>query len=111
MDIEQIYDLLRQLGLPADRMGFFYVSYAVYLFVRQPNLTIFAELWLYPKVARHYGTDRGAVKRGICAALDTVWTVEPERLAELARRPLERKPEPAEFLAILASYFSTGFAA
>ena len=111
MDIAEIYGLLRRLGLSAGSPRFFYVSYAVYLTIRQPYLALFVEQWLYPVVARHYHTTNINVKIGISLASDTVWESEGEALRALAKYPLERKPRPSEFISLLAACFGNGNAA
>ena len=111
MDIVEIYTLLQQLGLNADHTGFFHVAYAVYLAVEQPELLLFAEIWLYHKVARHYAVSIFDVNRSVRAALNTVWSGSREELSALTDHPLKRKPSPAEFLSILVMHFRNGFAA
>lgn len=111
MEIGEIYGLLRRLGLSAENSRFFHVSYAVYLTTWQPNRTSFAEGWLYPAVARCYHTCSSNVKCSICLAVDKIWRTKRETLRTIARYPLEREPLPAEFIAILATYFKGGDAA
>ena len=106
MDFGEIYGLLRQLGLPADNSRFFHVSYAVYLTVRQPFRTLFAEWWLYPAVAQRYHACNRNVKYSICFAADLIWQTEKETLMSITKYPLEHKPLPSEFIAILAAYFN-----
>ena len=103
MDIGEIYGLLRGLGLGADSSWFFHVSYAVYLTVRRPDRTVLAERWLYPAVARHYHTGSLDIKRSICFAVDLIWKTDRRTLRTITRCPLEHKPHPSEFVALLAA--------
>ena len=111
-DLERgIYCLLRGLGLRADSSWFFHVSYAVYLTVRRPDQTVLAERWLYPAVAQHYHTGSLDIKRSICFAVDLIWKTDRRTLRVITRCPLERKPHPSEFVALLAACLAGGNAA
>ena len=106
-----IYDLLRGLGLTADYTGFFYTSYAVWLCLQQPERLLLVTKWLYPAVAKHYGTTWKNVERDIRTVIARVWQNNPQFLAELAGIPLIEKPRPAKFLAILIRILDSGGAA
>ena len=108
MDIGEIYGLLRGLGLRADSSWFFHVSYAVYLTARRPDRTVLAERWLYPAVARHYHTGSLDIKRSICFAVDLIWNTDRRMLRTITRCPLEHKPHPSEFVALLAACLAGG---
>lgn len=105
-DISQIYTLLYQLGLTANYTGFFYISYAVYLAVQQPDRLLLVTKWLYPEVAKHYATTWRCVERNIRTAVNVVWDTNSELLEALARHPLPQRPTASEFLSILALHFS-----
>ena len=111
MDIGEIYGLLRGLGLRADSSWFFHVSYAVYLRARRPDRTVLAARWLYPAVAQHYHTGRLDIKRSICFAGVLIWKTDRRTLRAITRCPLERKPHPTEFVALLAACLAGGNAA
>ena len=100
MDIGEIYGLLRGLGLRA-----------VYLTVRRPDRAMLAERWLYPAVAQHYHTGSLDIKRSICFAVDLIWKTDRRTLRAITRCPLERKPHPTEFVALLAACLAGGNAA
>ena len=111
MDIGEIYGLLRGLGLRADSSWFFHVSYAVYLTARRPDRTVLAERGLYPAVAQHYHTGSLDIKRSICFAVDLIWKTDRRMLRTITRCPLEHKPHPSEFVALLAACLAGGNAA
>lgn len=110
-DIVQIYDLLYRLGVTANHAGFFHTAYAVYLAAEQPDRLLLAAKWLYPEVARHYGTTCCCVARSIYLVAKIAWLTNRDLLEELASRPLPHRPTAAEFLAILAAHFHRCFAA
>ena len=108
---EAIYALLRSLGLLAEHTYFFHTAYAVYLLLENPERICCVTKWLYPEVARHYGTTPSAVERNIRFALSQVWAREPRLLAHMAGYPLLKRPTTRRFLAILARYLSENRAA
>ncbi len=89
----QIYDLLYQLGVTARYVGFFYVSYALQLCVKQPERLQLVTKWVYPDVARQYDTNWRAVARDITTVGNVIWKQNRPLLEKLARRPLKKKPE------------------
>ena len=60
-----ICDLLYQLGISANYKGFLHTAYAVSLCVEQQDRLLLVTKWLYPDVARKYGTNWKAVERNI----------------------------------------------
>lgn len=107
MDSSEIYRLLYRLGITANYVGFFHVSYAVYLAVCQPERLLLVTKHLYPDVAKRYGTTWQCVERNIRTVRNIAWESRPTLLEELARRPLTQKPSVSSFLSILVSYFVT----
>ena len=103
-----IYDLLYRLGATANYTGFFHTAYAVSLCVEQPDRLLLVTKWLYPEVAKQYGTNWKAVERNIRTVSCIIWREGRPLLEELAHRHLEQKPRNAQMLAILASSLDTG---
>lgn len=102
-EFTKIYSLLYRLGVTAGYIGFFYISYAVYLSLRQPERLLLVTKWLYPDVAEHYGTTARAVERNMRTVAAAVWRENREKLYELAGEPLHRRPTVSRFLRILVS--------
>lgn len=103
-----IYDLLYRLGATANYTGFFHSAYAISLCVEQPDRRLLVTKWLYPEVAKQYGTNWKAVERNIRTVSCIIWREGRPLLEELAHRHLEQKPRNAQMLAILASSLDTG---
>ncbi len=103
-----IYDLLYSLGVTANYTGFFHTAYAVSLCVKRPDSLLLVTKWLYPEVAKQYGTNWKAVERNIRTVGRIIWRNGRPLLEKLAHRRLERKPQNAQMLAILASSLDTG---
>ena len=104
--LSDIYDLLYRLGLTANYTGFFRISYAIFLSVENPQRLALVTKWLYPEVAKHYGTTWQAVERNIGGAVTLIWNHRSPLLPELFGVPLPPKPRNAKFLAVVAGYFS-----
>ncbi|MCI8422918.1 MAG: sporulation protein [Lawsonibacter sp.] len=104
--LDDIYDLLYRLGVTANYTGFFHIAHAVMLCVEQPDRLLLVTKWVYPEVAKAYGTNWKAVERNIRTAGCIIWRENQLLLEQLARRPLTRRPSTAQLLAILSSSLS-----
>lgn len=102
----EIYDLLYRLGAVADSCGFFQTAYAVKLSVENPEILTLVTKWLYPEVARQYGTNWRAVERNIRRTVRRIWKTESALLVKISRRRLYRCPTPTQFIALLVAYLS-----
>ena len=107
----EIYDLLYWLGITGNYTGFFYCSYAVYLACQQPDRLLLVTKWLYPDVAKYYGTQWKNVEWNIRTITDEIWRTNRERLEELAGQPLSERPAPSRLISILTSHISSRWAA
>lgn len=103
-----VYDLLYQLGATANYTGFFHTAYAVSLCVGRPDRLLLVTKWLYPEVAKQYGTNWKAVERNIRTVSRVIWRENRPLLEELAHGHLEQKPRNTQLLAILAASLDTG---
>ncbi len=100
---KEIKDLLYKLGLTTNYRGFFYVSYAIALIIEKEERLLLVTKWLYPEVAKRYGTNWKAVERSIRTAGEIMWRENWALLEELADRRLEEQLQTAQLLAILAA--------
>ncbi len=98
MDASQ---LLRRLGVTPEYHGFDYFLYALEICRSDPEARQLVTKWLYPDIAKRYGTTWGAVERSLRTAVKAAWRTDPALLRELAGYPLSRRPTPSQFLAIL----------
>lgn len=97
----EICDLLYQLGISANYKGFLHTAYAVSLCVEQQDRLLLVTKWLYPDVARKYGTNWKAVERNIRTVSTIAWKHNLPLLESLSHRHLDRRLRSAEFLAVL----------
>ena len=101
---EEVYALLHRLGLVGEHTYFFHTACALRLILENPERLCCVTKWLYPEVARHYGTTTAAVERSLRLAARLAWEREPALLEDLAGRPLPKRPTARRFLAILANH-------
>lgn len=95
--------LLFELGITPDWAGFDYAAYAVVLAARQPEQLEHVTSRLYPAIAGHFGKSSMTVVRSLCRVISIAWDQNRDVLQSLVGLPLNQKPTPAEFIAILAS--------
>ena len=62
---EDAYHLLYRLGATANYTGFSYLVRALQLCAEEPERLLLVTKWLYPDVAKQYGTNWKAVERDI----------------------------------------------
>lgn len=88
----EVCDMLCRLGATANYRGFSYTAYAVLLCVQQQDRLLLVTKWLYPDVAKRYGTNWKAVERNIRTVITVVWEQNRAMLEGLARRPAASAP-------------------
>lgn len=98
---EDAYHLLHRLGATANYTGFSYLVRALQLCAEEPERLLLVTKWLYPDVAKQYGTNWKAVERNIRTVGRVIWNSNRPLLEDLARRELSQKPCTAQLLAIL----------
>lgn len=100
----RIYDLLYYLGVSANYAGFFYIAHALRLCVEEPERLTLVTKWLYPDIAKFYGTNWKAVEGSMRATINRLWKTDPERYFEITGTRTEEKPSPAKFLFTLTEH-------
>ena len=100
-DSQATCELLYRLGISPHYKGFFHTAYAVSLCMEQQDRLLLVTKWLYPDVAKKYGTNWKAVERNIRTASAIAWKRNRPLLESLAERHLDRRLCSAEFLALL----------
>ena len=103
---ENICMLLNRIGLTANRVGYYYISEAVKLVIDDPEKLLLVSKWLYPEVAKHYGTTWKAVERDIRYEIKQLQIAEWEAACRLLNIPSNTKLTPGRFIALLAAYFA-----
>lgn len=100
-DLQKVHELLHQLGISANYTGFAHTAYALSLCMERQERLQLVTKWLYPDVARKYGTNWKTVERNIRTVSALAWERNRPLLEALAGRPLTKRLCSAEFLAVL----------
>ncbi len=101
----EILSLLARLGTASNHIGMQQTAYGVYLAVQNPNKLTFTTKWLYPEIAKYYGTNWNAVERNIRSVTHKIWETNPQLLSEIAGRKLLKKPTASNLMVMLTYYF------
>lgn len=101
----EITSLLYRFGAYSHHAGFDQTVYAVYLAVQNPDKLSLASVYLFPEIAKHFGTTNEFVEHNISTFAERAWTYHRELICTLAGRDLFLKPNASEFIAIIAFYF------
>lgn len=99
--LKATYDLLYSLGVTENYKGFLHTTYAVSLCMERQDRLLLVTKWLYPDIAKRYGTNWKAVERNIRTVSTIAWKRNRTLLESLAHRPLDRRLCSTEFLAVL----------
>ena len=102
-DLSEIHVLLLRLGVTRTYKGFSQTACAVELCREEPERLELVTKWVYPEVAKRYGTNWKAVERNIRTVRGMIWERNQPLLEQLARAPLPEMPRPAQLLSILVS--------
>ena len=92
---EDAYHLLHRLGATANYTGFSYLVRALQLCAEEPERLLLVTKWLYPDVAKQYGTNWKAVERNIRTVGRVIWNSNRPLLEDLARRGVRKTEDPA----------------
>lgn len=99
-----IHDILRSLGITRNYRGYTYIVYAVELVLENENRLNAITKEVYWEVARRYGCEWSAVERNFRTIVKRAWSVNPERLIEIAGYPLAGPPTASEFIEIISNH-------
>lgn len=69
----RITEIMREIGIPANLKGYFYVRDAIIMALKEPKLLKTLTTRLYPKVAEKYDTTPSRVERAIRHAIEKAW--------------------------------------
>lgn len=96
-DLSEIHDLLLRLGVTRNYKGFSQTACAVELCREEPERLELVTKWVYPDVAKRYGTNWKAVERNIRTVRGMIWERNQPLLEQLARAPLPEMPNCCRF--------------
>lgn len=84
--------------------GFYYTAYAVWLCTQEPETLHYITKWLYPAVAKRYGTNWQSVERNIRTVVGVAWRRNPELMCSMAGCALSGRPASGKFLSMVANW-------
>ena len=107
-----ISQILRELGMPANLLGYQYFRFAIHTAVRNPEILRAITKELYPQVAREFCTTATGVERAMRHAIEVVWDRgNMETLEEYfgyTVDPNRGKPTNSEFISQIADKLTFG---
>lgn len=105
----EIQDVLLQIGIPANLVGFAYITRAVQLVLVDSSELQCIVKGLYVNVANDYNTTPQRVERGIRHAIEKAWSQGDIQFIQYLFRnsinPLKGTPTNTQFIARLYYYF------
>lgn len=102
---DEIQKLLREIGINNTYLGYYYVTYAIQLVIKDETKLILISKWLYPDVALKFHTSVSCVERNIRTIIQTIWEHgNKDLLEQIAGCKLEDKPTNSKFISMVASY-------
>lgn len=108
--ISNITNLLLELGIPTNLLGFSYIVYIVKLALKNPDFNYRVSKDLYIEVAQHFGTSQCCVERCIRHAIMTGWVYgNPERKEQIFKNSINPKkgvPTNSQFISSVCLYSS-----
>lgn len=108
--IPNITNLLLELGIPTNLLGFSYIVYIVKLALKNPDFNYRISKDLYIEVAQHFGTSHSSVERCIRHAIMTGWVCgNPERIEQIFKNSINPKkgvPTNSQFISSVCLYSS-----
>jgi two-component system response regulator (stage 0 sporulation protein A) len=107
---KEIQDVLLQIGMPANLLGFAYLTKAVQMSLENPELLHHIMKGLYTEVATEYHSTPIKVERTMRHAIEVAWTYGDLEFIDLLFRssvnPLKGQPTNSQFIARLFYYFN-----
>ena len=104
--LTEISQTLRELGMPANLLGYQYFRFAIHTAVRHPEILRAITKELYPLVAREFCTTATGVERAMRHAIEVVWDRGNMEILEkhfgYTVDPNRGKPTNSEFISQIA---------
>lgn len=107
---KEIQDVLLHIGIPANLLGFAYLTRAVQVSLRNPDILHHIMNGLYADVANEYHSTPMKVERTMRHAIEVAWTYGDlefiDELFQSSVNPLKGQPTNSQFIARLYYYFN-----
>lgn len=104
----EISDILCQLGMPSNLLGYRYLRFAIHATVQEPELLRSVTKILYPMVAEEFRTSASGIERAMRHAIEVVWDRgDPDVLQDYFGNTIDPgrgKPTNTEFIAKIVDH-------
>lgn len=102
--MDEIYSLIRKVGIGAKYKGYRYLAEAIHLTILDENSLRHITKNIYPPVAEQFHVSTYSVEQGIRTVIDVCWNKNKSLLEEISGCRLSEKPTNSEFIDILSYY-------
>lgn len=107
---KEIQEVLLQIGMPANLLGFAYFTRAIQVALDNPDALQHLMKILYAEVAEEYHSTPSRVERTMRNAIEVAWTYGDldyiDHLFRNSVNPLKGQPTNSQFIARLYYYFN-----
>lgn len=100
----RIHELLRSLGIGRQYLGHGITVQAINMVMQDENCLLCVKQGIFIPLSTRRSCDWRTIERNMRTVIHRAWTLNAERLMELAIYPLRREPTVTEFLDIVSSH-------
>ena len=110
--LTEISQTLRELGMPANLLGYHYFRFAIHTAVRHPEILRAITKELYPQIAKEFRTTATGVERAMRHAIEVMWNRGNIEILEeyfgYTVDPNRGKPTNSEFVSQIVDKLTFG---
>lgn len=104
MTTRKINELLLSLGIGRQYLGHSITAQAISMVIQDENCLLCVKHGIFLPIAARRKCDWRTIERNMRTVIHRAWSLNADRLMELAVYPLRREPTVTEFLDILSSH-------
>ena len=104
MNSYRIHELLLSLGIGRQYLGHSIAEQAIIMVIQDENCLLCVKHGIFLPIAARRGCDWRTIERNMRTVIHRAWSLNADRLIELAAYPLRSEPTVTEFLDILSSH-------
>lgn len=104
LDILSIHNIMIRLGIPSNYIGFYYITFAIYLSIQDISRLEFITKLLYPDIAKFFNTNWGCIEHNIRTIIKVIWNKNPDCFEKIADKHFISRPTSSEFVSYLTYY-------
>ena len=104
--IDEITNIIHQIGIPTNLKGYMYIREAIFMVINDIGLLSLVTKELYPSIGKKFNTTSSRVERSMRHALDIAWSgSSEEKITKIFGYTIcnkKGKPSNSEFIAMVA---------